>query len=358
MKQFKVAIVSDDAAYAEALMRGIRYRSRAFLVSLHSRVAFTERWKRGGLSYRKSYDIILWDGADGEKIRGENIVWITDRIEARDHMDRPGDKSNIIYRYETASAFGERVMDIAGCGGSVAFGRKGNEGLDPDVRVFAFGSWQGGAGCTTVCRAVGQELTRFFGKRVLWLTLDGIEPGPVGDRRAGEADRRAGGVDRRAGGVDRFLYSLFGSGDQGPDIEKFLTSDGYGLLRLEPSVGRNPLPGLSAGEAAEFMKAVTTSGAFDAVLIDGGTCCSDGAAEMMGTAERICLVGETDRNDRERRYRSWLEHSLGDGSRSISAGALGKMEGDDEILLEGEFGKNIHALAETLWYNEIEHITQ
>lgn len=369
MKQLDVAIVTDDIPYGEALMRGLRYRSKAFNMTIHSPRGFIERWKRGGMDYRRRFDLILWDGPEGERIRGENIVWITDGALGSEQM--PGSKGNagsaqttgsngvdnMLYRYDTASGSYARLMDILTGSGEDISPLTTDGASDPKTRVFLFGSWKGGAGCTTVCRAVGQDLTRFFGKRVIWMTMDGIETGTVCENQScepGEGER-----------VDRCLYSILGRDRKKspPDIERFLEVDGYGLATFRPSIGRNPLPGLGPDEIDRVLSAIAGSG-FDALLIDAGTCCNDSIAEIMGNADRICLVGNSDATVGKSRYMSWMNDSMGRGKatgdrlgasdRTILAEDLPRSEGDRDILLEGGFGKNIHALTEALWYNEMD----
>ena len=94
------------------------------------------------------------------------------------------------------------------------------------MEVFAFASWQGGCGCTTLAMALGQELARFYRKRVLYLSLEAVEstpqymPGRSGVKTAGE-----------------FLcHLLMPAQKQGlPFLEQYVISDDYGVEAFAPA---------------------------------------------------------------------------------------------------------------------------
>ena len=371
MKQFSIAIVSDDLDYAEALSRGLKHRSKAFLISIYTPGGFTEKWKNEGLAFRKGFGIILWDGSDGERIRGDNIIWVTERRADADESKNRTGRGNTIFRYNLASVIHGQILDVyEACrrseekgSGNEKTGSEGGVSADPKARVIAFGSWHGAAGCTTLCHAFAQELTRFFKKRVFWMSMDGIDLQPASMAAGGETKTR---------GVDHFLYRTLGEekGSVG-GLEGFMIDDGYGVMSLAPSRGRNPLPYLRTEEMSRVLGAILDEGMFDAVLIDAGTCCSESAGWLLGSAETVCIVERRNEDERKARYMNWIGNALEEktpGERSIclkngiSASEedrgvfclAEKTEDSEGMLLDGEFGKNIHALAESLWYNEIE----
>ena len=355
-----IAIVTDDRAYGQALSRGIGYRTGSFMMTVHRRDEFLRNWKSMGISYRRRFDLILWDGGEGERIRGDNILWISDRY---------SEDAATIYRYDTASAIRGRLIEYY----VDKTGKNMPRSSGSDTRIIAFASWQGGAGCTTICQAVGRELSRFYGKRVLYVTMDSIEGGPE---------------EREVRGVDYFLYKLFSDeenegirsadGKSEIEIESFLIRDSYGLYRLGTSSGRNPIPNLNRSEVEKLIDAITGSGGFDVLLFDLGSCSFDGAAPVIARADKLCLVERYPQPERRRRYMNWVGDAAGKdlmdrvirvsnfceedpGDRTIPGRNNGSdhigismmKQRDDEMVLEGEFGKSINALTESLWYNKI-----
>lgn len=335
MKKLNIALVTDDRPYARALVRGLNDRSRNLTTSVYSTSGFIGRWKEGGLSYRQGFDLILWDGSEGERIRGGNIVWIT---------QVPDGGDMVLYRYDRASVIYAGIMDIYD---GIA-GRKGNEdqkdpprrmtGGETSSRVIAFGSCRGGSGCTRLSMDVARELARFFGKRVFWMSLDGIDESPVDPMDEKEPVRD----------VDYYLYSVLDPERKSAvDIDRYMVMDGYGVCSLGPSHGRNPLPLLTGKEASGLIDSLAEEGTFDALIIDSGDCCSEAAGEMMARADRICILKDERNGMKRERYMNWMGNLLGEDTddRLVETSGTGG-EGD---------GKNIHALAETLWYNEMDH---
>lgn len=392
MNTISLAIVTDDYHYAEALSRSLQVVSRGFLPTIHSRDAFLEMWKEKGWDYRETIDLILWDGGEIEDFYGGNLIRLTEKEEGE--TPREGELRFRLGKYSTVSVLAARLQAIH----EELTGQRPAGGTG-SADVIAFASWQGGAGCTTLTLAAGQEMTRFFGRRVLAVTLDPVEA-------TTEYMARPRGV----AGVEEYLYRLLGSGPEGsmpersepvgsmpersgpvgsrsegrapgiaPSPERFLIRDGYGLEALAPSAGRNPLAGLAAGEMDRVLRALGASGRFDTILVDVGPSCTEAALAVLRAADRICLVQRRLQPDREARYRAWLAGELGVegtapmlkvgngrplGEEEISA-ARGEEEADRpdirlaerqtisaEILLEGAFGRDIHALAEKLCYNE------
>ncbi len=363
MKNIKIEIVSDDRHYAEALARSLSHVGGMYSISIRGCDEFLVQWKVKGSSVRKERDLILWDGEEGEKICSDNIIWIRER-EDLDEDGEPAGKFSI-FRYDTASMIHRRLIDIY----RKLTGQSLPEGGAGDTRVIGFLSWQGGSGCSTVCCAIAQELTRFYGKRILILSLDSAGYQPPGVQ-----------VYDSAFSIDAFLYRLFHRPED-MNIEQFMLKDAYGVFYMAPSLGRNPLQDLSGEEAGVVMRRLIQAGAFDGVLVDGGNSTSDGAGAFIAFAEKICSLERRPQRPREKRYMSWLGNIVdgsvpilpvksGDaaeaglseqakntrGSKSIDRGrTIYLRERDDEMgemLLEGDFGSDIHELTEMLWYNK------
>lgn len=322
MEYIKIAVVTDDPAYAEAVCRSLLIGNRNFDLSAHSRAEFCRRWKEAGQTFREGFDLVLWDGEGAEKICGGNLVWLTERtsqVRIPPEAETEGgfgakDRGRYaIYKYSPSSVM---IAAIFGIYGELT-GRR-PAGTRPDrVEVFAFASWQGGCGCTTLAMAVGQELVRFYRRRVLYLSMEGTES------TAMYMDAREG--MKTAG---EYLYHLSAAAQAGADgapfLEGYLIRDSYGVEAFSPAGSCNPLGIAQPAEIRRLLPALMDSGRFDAIIIDAG--CGTGAnvREALSFADRICLVSSREERDREARYRSFLRHGLGARSPEEAEGCSGE----------------------------------
>ena len=378
MDHIRLDIVTDDRAYGSALAKSLAARSDVFRARVRDCDEYIACWKKKGSAVRDDSDLVLWDGEEGRHICSGDIIWI------REDEKEPECGGHSICRYQPVPDMCGRLIDIYA----------GLTGVTPavtataDTRVLAFISWQGGSGCSTLCHAVAQELTRFYGKKILILSMDGFGSGEAGVEDADPVF-----------GADAFLYRFFHR-REGLETEQFTIKYGYGVSFLAPSSGRNPLPQLTEEEGKKLMSALVSGGGFDGILIDAGNCFSDGATAMIDFADRLCCVEKRTQAKREGRCLSYLEQALRgrlrstgvikaiNGAVSSSPEAASRSKGNggpeaasrskgngnseppapaiymktitlaprineqDQILLEGEFGNNVHELTELLWYNK------
>lgn len=369
METITLAVVTDDSGYGRALSRGLQHCSRGFVIDLFERERFLERWREEGADFRAAFDLVLWDGEELSGQGGGDIIQLAGHVTDADAQIR---------KYLPAGALAAEIFRFC----ELRNGRRPAGQRSDETAVITFASWQGGSGCSTIAMAVGQELTGYFSRKVLYLTLDEIES-------TGEYFDCPAGI----GEAGEYLYRLFHArGEGAPFPERFLVRDGYGLEALAPSRGKNPMRDLSMEEMEQVILDLMSGGGFDAVLIDAGTCCSDAALAAMQMSDTVCGVFRHGQPRRESAYRSFLRNALGarggeflrvrngaDGSRNAQdppAGRTAAGHGGDaarrgrlssgqeeviciaakkavsnEILREGEFANNIHALTERLWYN-------
>ena len=129
--------------------------------------------------------------------------------------------------------------------------------------------------------ALAQELKRFHGKRVLYLSLEELEstlefmqPFPEGKS------------------ISEYLYYLFNddAGQRMPFIESFLVFDDYGVDGFLPAPGRNLLKGLNGEEMQSFIGAIMDTGRYDFLIIDVGCDLGKSALCTYELANHICLV--------------------------------------------------------------------
>ena len=380
MEHMNIAIVSDDQPYAQALAEALLIGNRSFDLSIYDCEKFCLRWEREGIRFRKAFDLVLWDGEDLTGIYGGNLVWLSDRKSLADRRlpadqkapaagaqgDEPG---FIIYKYSPSQALVAAVFNIY----EQLTGRR-PPAVRPDREdVFAVASWQGGSGCTTLSMALAQEFARFYGRKVLYLSLEGVEsadqfmPDPQGMKNAGEYLYHLMKDRRDSRGED--------SPEQMPFLEEYLIRDSWGVSAFSPSGGCNPLSTARPEELRGLLGALMCSG-FEVIIIDAGCGTGEQVREALACADRILLVSGREQPEREARYRAFLRSCSGYGQADAVEGCseesrlirvcnqqtgtgqesprqihIARRQGlSPDLLLEGQFGKDIHRLAE-LCYN-------
>ena len=368
MKDILIAIVTKDPYYGEALSRALRKTDRRLSTQVYDSRVFLDTWTREGSEFRNSFDLILWDGEEVREICSKDMIWLTDR--------REQGACSTIYKYNTATSIAAEIREIH----AALYGERPERSAGADARIVAFSSWQGGCGCSTVAFAVGQDLVRSFGKRVLYVSLEDFEA--TSDHVRPEENEV---------GMGEYIYRLFHGGKNPPGLERHVVSDPYGLNILAPSPARNPMVGLRKKEMDALVGSLASSG-FDAILVDVGNGSSDGDLAAMKSADVIVTVESRSQEERRGRYEEWLAENLekerdkrikrinvinsmnegahtertnhnssaradnpmGSGDIVLGVNPTLSMGMRDEILLEGRFGADIHALAEMIWYNKIE----
>lgn len=360
MEYMKLAIVTDDRRYAEALGRSLLRGNRNFDMQMYSSDGFCGRWREEGYVFRESFDLVLWDSEGMEPAAGGNIVWLTERRSTA----AAGEEVRTIYKYSPSQEMTAEIFSAyEELTGRSALGRRPD-----DVMVIVFSSWQGGCGCTTLALAAAQEMVRSYRKRVLYLSLEGMESTP-------QYMNRQGGL-KTAG--EFLCHLLMPAQKQGlPFLEQYMISDDYGVEAFSPSAGCNPLYELGEEEFQRFLCALMESSRYDVILIDAGSSAGGSARAAMGSCDRICLVSSRREDEREDRYRAYLAGCFGENTANRVIRIVNRCAGEEaeaivrrlqavyddsallsiaeheagtEIILEGSFGKDVHSMTE-LWYN-------
>ena len=352
MEYMKLAIVTDDAHYGQALSRSIQIGNQNAEIISYGCEDFCMKWKAGGAGFRKGFDLILWDWTGLARVYGGNIVWLTERREASEG------KRFKIYKYAASQEMTAGIFGIY----QKLTGRQPAGPRPASVDVTAFASWQGGCGCSTLVFAAAQELVQTYGRRVLCLSLEAFEAS------AESREHMGGSPEVRSAG--EFLYHLLGGSRPEGDLrqpfpEEYLVRDAYGVASFAPAAGNNPLTTLSREDMGRLLPALMNSGMFDSILLDLGNSSGEAAEEAFHFADRICLISSREEPRRERKFRAFLQYRVGidpdekiirvrnrtgrpmEGSVCISE----RTAGDRRLLLEDGFGRDIHNFVR-LWYHK------
>lgn len=248
MENIKMVILTEDESYGEALARGI--------LKLHSNFS---------VQLRKPGEV------DNELMASNDIVLIDNSVKGKEtHMDEESPKCVFLVEKKSQESLEERaiwkygnVHDAArmliktyeACGGrSIADVEK------RDVAVYGFFSAAGGCGCTSVAMGCAQELKRFYGKQVFYVSLEEMESYCMFMEIPSSGKR-----------MNEFVYKIIADKDCASMIEQYVICDEYGIEAISSPSSFNALRGLSQKELVSFFNAIAGCGRYDDVVIDFGT---------------------------------------------------------------------------------------
>ena len=277
MEKLNIAVVSSDEEYSRALCVSLLHACRQLQISSYTSRMFLQEWSEyDGLdAFYTHFDLILWAGEEIGSSYGDNIVYLADKASLV-NMDYENHKF-ALYKYSSASDLVSGMFDIY----SHLTGRHMPLVKRDGIRVFAFASYCGGSGCTTLARAVSQDFSRFYGKRVLYLSLEDIDS--MGEFiQVTEGTRSAG----------EFLYHLLGKKEM-PFLDSYLVRDDFGVRSFAPAKAGNPLNGLSRDDMQELLSALMDTGEFDVITVDISTCLTEAALAVIEPADRLCLIARS-----------------------------------------------------------------
>jgi len=303
MENITIGIVSTDKDFAKALGLSLMAVCDDFIIKTYETRLFVSEWNayKGEGDYSREFDLILWDGREVEDSYRGNIIYLAEKA-SQVRMDFNSGKFSI-YKYCGAPAMSASIFEIY----SKLTGRGRVLVRKDKVNLLAFGSWEGGCGCTTVALAVAQELRRFRGKKVLILSLETIE-----------STTRYFGFVPELKCIGEYLYRVLPdetiTGEKTtPFIESYIMKDLYGIEAFAPSMSRNPLADLSEKDMQKLVAGLIDSGRYDAILIDMGTCLTRAATAVMEMADRICFVtASLSQSRREEMYMGHVMVSTGE----------------------------------------------
>ena len=170
----------------------------------------------------------------------------------------------------------------------------------------------GGTGKTVISLALAQELTRYHGKKVLYLNLEEFDSSGIYlEKNQSETEENilekyliSRFMDHR---TETFLEAMKYKDQM--DVQAFLQSDIYGMFYFNIGDRKNPIKDLSAEEFFSLLDEITVKASFDYILIDGNS--SLGKLEE-GIIENVHLVCQIEEEKREKNAYSWYLQRLRD----------------------------------------------
>ncbi len=268
MENIKIGLITDDREYGKALGLALVDVYRNFTVTLFKSVPLHNELDK--------MDLVLADSADGLRIKGKTIQLVEKQSMINKDYD---DNIYRLYKYSNVRNLAGELLFIY----ANLTGRKAVPMRNANARIVVFGAVEGGAGCTAAAISFAREMSRFHGKKVIYITLEEIES------TMEYMEKNVTGKN-----ISEYLYYLFNSdSDQHfPFLESFTATDKYGVSAFFPSPGRNLLNSLSKEEMQFFVGAVLDTGGFDMMVIDLSNNMGKPAMTCYEMANNICLVSK------------------------------------------------------------------
>ncbi len=270
MENIKIGLITKDRNYGKALGLALVDVYRNFTVTLFQSVPLHNELDK--------MDLVLTDDNNDLNFQGKKILLVEKQSQIYKDYDE-----NIyrLYKYSNVRNLAGELLFIY----ANLTGRRAIPVRNTNAKIVVFSSVEGGAGCTSAAIAFSQEMSRFHGKKVIYVSLEEIESTMEYVEKGAVAKS-----------ISEYLYYLFNSKDDQkfPFIESFMVTDRHRVDSFMPSPGRNLLNSLSKEEMQFFISAVLDTGGYDIMVIDVSNNLGKSAMTCYEMANNICLVTKTE----------------------------------------------------------------
>ncbi|MBQ2678313.1 MAG: hypothetical protein IJF96_05365 [Firmicutes bacterium] len=272
MENIRIGIIAEDEDYAMALASGMTAVKRDLIVSIY----------RAGSRLAKADILLVEEKYDGCIASGNVVLLCRDR---EDQSVDPGRGVYKLWRYSDIREIVSTMIYIYTVvyGRNIPYVEKGN------VRIHGFLSHGGGTGCTSVAMGVAQEMKRFHGRKVMYVSMEQIS----------SASEYMSSISGGRTIAEYLYYCLARKQDvwrmKTVPVESFLAGNESGIESLAASPGRNPIPYLERDDIPAFFASIVKSGRYDTVIIDCGCSLAPQITDAIDICDSCCFVRDPER---------------------------------------------------------------
>ncbi len=286
-------------------------------------------------------------------------------LEKRSDCNKDDLKKITLYKYDTAENIYNAII-LEYC---MKTGYRLFRPMLKKSQTILFCSAEGGTGKTSVALGLAQELTRYHGKKVLYISYEEFESTNSYFKESKEKS------------ITNYLYYIYKNKKNIAPVDSFTVSDDYGVKSFSSLGGRNQLKLLNVEELSDLFNIIQENGDFDYIFIDNDTSLKEENLWLFSICDKICKIEKWGNKTKEESFIKYLKHSLGDhifdkmitvinffDSDECSTENMGKIfiEKDDEsfslckneegneiinINIDQEFGMGIKELSTKLTLN-------
>jgi cellulose biosynthesis protein BcsQ len=280
-------IFSHDRDYSLALSEGLSSRKNNFIITVCK--------SEDELSDSSGFDLLIIDAGNSdldEKFKNDKrVIRLAD---SRAATAKNTEAMNFtLYKYAGISELSADILLYY----SLLTGKRNFSWPDKAAKVIAFCGGKGGVGKTATAFQAAQVLCRYHKKSVLYVSLEEMES------TLSYIEGRDEGL-----GLCEYLYYLFKTEAEKPDLRAFVIRDKYGIEAFMPDKGRNRLRELNQGEMAVFFKEIASCGEYDYILADMGESFCEELKYIFSVCHKAVAVlsAEYNSDERERRFLNYL----------------------------------------------------
>lgn len=334
MGLINIAIVSEDKEYSKALAWAMVRNTKGI-----------EIWvvdDPDNFDADTSFDVLLTDIASGPHLGMSKVVAYL--AESRADL-RSMENTNVIYKYGNVRGICRRLFEICGFDPDAVISGHAKGDAESGKELYCFAAERGGSGCSFAGMSFSEELGKYYGRKVLFFSLDqfpdpvhvmgeggGVNRAecssgdPLSEKRAdsyadgfvitgydahfgegmgrdgafSEGAEKSGDVsygstemgagDKRNGRtLKQYLYYLLKNG-KGADMSQYLLCDENNVFCFRQDDGLNPLLELDEKEFGVFLRVVMEYEAFDTIVADCGSQVTMQMIRTMEMSKRVFLV--------------------------------------------------------------------
>lgn len=257
MKTINVYLVAKDLDYSTAFSKSLLQHSKFFSIQIGN----TQHVQQG----QCDWDLYLTDDMNSS---AQKVVFLTEEPALATCNDE--NSCYIIHKYQ-------HIGHIANLLRLAHSNYSKTQMLSDETEqsnIIGVCSSSGGTGCTSVALGICQELTRYYGKKTLYISLEEFES---------TASHFPNSWDE-TNNLTRFIYGMIHK-EKSHTITPlgYMMKDDYGVHAFHPARGRNPLRELTENEFIQFINCITAEKFFTDLIID----CGNGLDYSIGSALQL-----------------------------------------------------------------------
>jgi MinD-like ATPase involved in chromosome partitioning or flagellar assembly len=241
MKTINVYLDTNDSDYNLALAKSLLQHSKCFTIQADSPQMEQEEW-----------DIYLTDNMNAS---AERIVYLTEEPSLATVNEETS--CYILHKYQHIGYI-SNILRLAHSDYSKS------EMLSDETEnanIICICATSGGTGCTSVSLGLCQELTRFHGKKVLYISLEEFE----------STLTHFPDAHHEANNITKLVYSILNlNGGCNSTPAAYISKNDFGVSAFHPARGRNPLRDLTGNEFIKFINHITKEKLFTDLVLDCG----------------------------------------------------------------------------------------
>lgn len=314
MEIINVLLITSDMDYARAFTKALSEDNSSFIFTILN-----------GEEPETTQDLKKFDLILSDKTLQNHNEYILLREKRGENFEELQDVK-ALYKYDTAENISKELTLIY----TVKTGHKFLTPLLKKSKIILFCSAEGGTGKTSVALGLAQDLTRFHGKKVLYINYEDIES----TSKYFEVQEEKS--------ITNFLYYLAKGKKTNGIIDSFTVSDDYGVRTFSSSGGRNQLKLLTVEELSQFLNIIQENGDFDYIFIDNDPSLGEENIWLISACDKICKVDKWGNNTKEDCFKKYLGYLLGDRIfdkmikivNFFDKGQRSEVENSDKIFIE------------------------